>query len=194
MKKICLFLLSACTYVLSPCQTQSFVYSDQKGTIQLTNDSSVIIFPKYKKDTKGNAFRTVAMGSDTFTISVMDTNNGKFQFVKSPQDKTIATVFLGSKKRNDIVLQDGTEYQWKVLGQTWYYTRNGIEVIKGVARKEEGQNKITITHLNSQSVPPIIRLVALERGTTRINSKAPGVFIAILLAATTAIQFLADDN
>lgn len=171
-------------------QEQSFIYSKEDGVIRLTGESSLVTMTDYIKTKNKTQERTVNFNGATYIISVAKTRVGKVQTITDAQGTTLATVFLGSVKRFNILLPGGAEFNWESpKASQWLYRVNGKEVIKGSYVKEGGVKKLFMQNLDPHLVAPVVLLSCMERGADMMDpsSRTRRMVIAAVLLAVMRI-------
>lgn len=174
-------------------QEQSFIYSKEDGVIRLMGDSSLVTLTDYIKTKDKTEERTVNFNGATYIITVAKTRVGKVQTITDAQGTRLATVFLGTVKRFNILSAGGIEFNWESPKATqWLYKVNGKEVIKGSYVKEGGVKKLFIQNLDSHLVAPVVLLSCMERGADIMDpsSRTGRMVIAAVLLAALRIALL----
>lgn len=174
-------------------QEQSFIYSKEDGVIRLMGDSSLVTLTDYIKTKDKTEERTVNFNGATYIITVAKTRVGKVQTITDAQGTRLATVFLGTVKRFNILSAGGIEFNWESPKATqWLYKVNGKEVIKGSYVKEGGVKKLFIQNLDSHLVAPVVLLSCMERGADIMDpsSRTGRMVIAAVLLAAMRIALL----
>lgn len=174
-------------------QEQSFIYSKEDGVIRLMGDSSLVTLTDYIKTKDKTEERTVNFNGANYIITVAKTRVGKVQTITDAQGTRLATVFLGTVKRFNILSAGGIEFNWESPKATqWLYKVNGKEVIKGSYVKEGGVKKLFIQNLDSHLVAPVVLLSCMERGADIMDpsSRTGRMVIAAVLLAALRIALL----
>lgn len=170
-------------------QEQTFVYDRQSGVINLINGPDSIKFHDYTSTENKTRERIVGMDGKKYTLTIAK-NKDRIQTITDENGTRYASVSLGTKNRYDIVLDNGSVLECSVTGKTWTYTRDGVHVMTGTVKKENGKKMILI-NTDLENIPPAALFSALERGTDRYASSsstgpiiASAVVLALLRAAT----------
>jgi hypothetical protein len=195
MKKYITAVLLLPLAMFTYAQEETFIYKQTKhGLLLLISESDTVKLTKYRPGETGELNRTVKMGGEQYLISISNAGDPTKRLIDA-DGKILATVSMGPKSRYDILMADGAVLDYTMDRKTWWYTLDGIVIMRGTLRRENAQNKVVISNVDFEAASPALWLACLERGSEKYKSSAktatvllPVAGLAVLLALSSILD------